>query len=440
MLQKSDEIPSSKQVLGNIEVSDGILFILYYFLIWHYLLSEATIISSWIKSHVGLYSPSFVSLAICLAYLVISFLSNKKVRIVFGIKDQLWGGLVLALASFLAAITFDLFLELFFGTVESTFNYWLKYILIFLIFMIELFGGRSAEMLFKPFKHFFLFVLFTSIVLLVFLMLPIDDQYIDVSFLRKNAEGNNGESLYTFPFGLGLLITGQNRPEFLGLEFYQYCSYFIEPQVFVFFFIPACFMFLKYKGIGKILVWTAAFLVLWAHSFTSLVGLAVVVLIHAVRNYPKTTLVLLMVFGMLFLSFYSDSMRSSAQSAVTVLRKLESSSAEATKSRLMFVLDKGEVLGQPLSSKSYDRDIDQPISVVSSFFWISFVVLVFAVSLLGVFRKWEVAVCYAAIYLTVSVFKSLEHAPQSFVFLFVAMSLFAKAYQHASSRIVGCQQ
>lgn len=439
MSQKNDVFPLGQRAFEAEGVRDRILYIIYYFLIWHYLFSEATIISSWIKSHVNAYSPSFFSLVICISYLAISFLSNKKVRFAFGVEDLLWGGLVLALVFFLAAITFDLFLDVLFGAVESTFNYWLKYILIFFIILIELFGGRSADMLVLPFKHFFLFVLLTSIALLVLLMLPVDDQYIDVSFLRKNAEGNNGESLYTFPFGLGLLITGQNKPAFLGFEFYQYCSYFIEPQVFVFFFIPACFMFLKYKGASKFLVWSAGFLVLWAHSFTSFVGLAVVGFIHSIRNYPKATVILLLLFGMLFLSCYSDSMRSDAQSAITVLQKLESSSAEATRSRFMFVIEKGEVLGQPLSSKSNDQDIDEPISVISSFLWISFVVLVFSVSLLGVLRKWEVAACYAVIYLTVSVFKSLEHAPQSFVFLFVVISLFAKAHQQVCSRKIGCQ-
>ena len=117
--------------------------------------------------------------------------------------------------------------------------------------------------------------------ILLFLSLTIDniiDYTVDVSFLRKVNEGNLGKDLYSMPFGMGLLITGQNLASFLGFDFYQFSSYFFEPQIFGFMMAPAFIIFLQknYKpelSSHLLMIFMAIILIGWAHSFTTITAL-----------------------------------------------------------------------------------------------------------------------------------------------------------------------
>ena len=109
---------------------------------------------------------------------------------------------------------------------------------------------KEFHILNKKFIHFFsLIIIFSSWILfvLIFFGLDINSSLIDTDFLRKNNEGNLGKSLYSFPLGLGVFITGQNYATLGDLSFPQFCSFYIEPQIFCFNYFPLLFLYLNQK-------------------------------------------------------------------------------------------------------------------------------------------------------------------------------------------------
>ena len=122
----------------------------------------------------------------------------------------------------------------------SIFIYTIKVTLFFLVCILQLSSGNFDKLLKLILSSHTYIVIALSIILLILIVSfdGIANSFIDTGFLRKSSEGNLDQNLYSFPYGLGLFIVGQNHAQFGSITFPQYCSFYFEPQFFCFFLLP----------------------------------------------------------------------------------------------------------------------------------------------------------------------------------------------------------
>lgn len=409
---------------------------LFYVGVLHFLLSEATIFGDYLQSFIPYYSPSVVSVALLMAFLLLYAVLLRKVRLPIGLPPE---GVFafFSMVFFLVAITADFALSVIAENSMSAVLYWVKYSLFCAVMLVAMFGTNKIDIL-KPCYHIILMILVTSIVLLVIVGIRgADLPSLGVGFLRKSGEGNLGEPLYSFPYGLGLLITGQNEARVLGFEFSQYCSYFIEPQIFAFFFVPAIFLCL-HRFANRVLVFLVGFaLVMWAHSLTSIVSICLLVVVYTCTSKPVVALLvsLFMIASFFWVLDNDYSSLVAIQDGFSMFRKLSSSSADATQGRLQTIFTEFSILGRPLNLRFGASDIDAPVSVLSLGAWLLMIVMAFISAMVSFMLKRNVAVASALVFMVAAVPKSLEHSPQSVIFVFsIAILLWQ------SSRLVDYKQ
>ena len=84
-------------------------------------------------------------------------------------------------------------------------------IILFLVSISQISKGNFHKLLKSILSYHTHLVLISSFILLFLIILKggINTSIID-RILRKNSEGNLGENLYSFPYGLSLFIVGQN--------------------------------------------------------------------------------------------------------------------------------------------------------------------------------------------------------------------------------------
>lgn len=392
---------------------------LYYVGVLHFLLSEATIFGDLLQSVIPYYSPSVVSVALLMAFLLVYVVMLRKVSLPIGLPPEGVFAFV-SMIFFLVAITVDFALSVITENSMLAALYWVKYGLFCAVMLVAVFGANKIDIL-RPCYHILLMIMTTSIALLVIVSVVGGDlPSIGVSFLRKSGEGNLGEPLYSFPYGLGLLITGQNEARVLGFEFSQYCSYFIEPQIFAFFYVPAMFLCLD-RFASKTLAFLAGLvLVVWAHSLTSLLSICLLVVVYAYTSKPVITLLVsLSTMASIFLVLdYDYGSLVAIQDGFSMFQKLSSSSADATQGRIQAIFTEFSMLGRPLNLRFGASDIDAPVSVLSLGAWLLMIVTAFASAMVSFITKRNVAIASALVFMTFAAPKSLEHSPQSVIFIF----------------------
>ena len=242
-----------------------------------------------LEAKIPFYTPSLVSMGLFVLYIISAYMGGMPSKWASVPIMGMHYTAVMPLVVFICAINLDVVIAFLSGILSvNTVLYAVKYQLFVFTVVTALKAGITIEKIFSPFAYICIFTFVTGSILFALYAFGFDllANSFDVSFLRKAEEGNLGEYLYSWPFGLGLLITGQNMAFFLGLQFYQFCSFYIEPQVFCLNTIPVLIIttpFLWNLGIkGKMVLFGSVALILWAFSLTAMIALVAVVCVGIV--------------------------------------------------------------------------------------------------------------------------------------------------------------
>ena len=158
------------------------------------------------------YSHSVVTTIVLVATILLGFVQGVRKEAIKIITSR---NMMLAISPvilFGLACYTDIIVNMFSSNISASYvAFFVRHFLFIFLVVQALACGRPFNVITKPYYHVMLFVLLTGFCLFIlsFAVDSIADRSIDISFLRKAGEGNLGKSLYSMPYGLGLLITGQ---------------------------------------------------------------------------------------------------------------------------------------------------------------------------------------------------------------------------------------
>ena len=401
-----------------------------YLTILLFLLGEGTVALDFLRSQISGYSHSFVITIMMLATIFLGFIKGMDKRIVSMMFSRHLILAILPVILFILACYIDVIVNLFSSNITSSYGAFLIRHMLFVFLILQAIScGKLFKDITMPYYHLMLFVLLTGAALL-FLSLTIDniiDYTIDVSFLRKVNEGNLGKDLYSMPFGMGLLITGQNLASFLGFDFYQFSSYFFEPQIFGFMMVPAFIIFLQknYKPELRshlIMIFIAIVLIGWAHSFTTIAALLGALLVWIfLRNIFSAIFVsslFLIALLMIIANFYELSL------SLSLLNKLTSYSGNNSLELFLSIGQSVSFIGDgTLNIRIGEKG--ENLSAFSLFFWVSFIMAVLINIINEILTNKNSAFGYALLFLWICYFKTLWHLPQSPISIYLCLIYFS---------------
>lgn len=401
-----------------------------YLTIMLFILGEATIILDFIRTRIPFYSHTIMSSVLMIGTIILGFLYGMNRKILSIIFSKMLIIPILPIIFFLLACYVDVLINLFSSNVDSSYIAFLIRYLLFIFLIIQAIScDRFFDDLSKPYYHLMIFILITGLVLFLLSLIVSDITQFstDVSFLRKAGEGNLGKELYSMPFGMGLLVTGQNLASFLGFNFYQFSSYFFEPQVFGFIMVPAFIIFLNnnfmpYARYKIPMICISIILVLWAHSFTTMsallgVGLAWLFL----RNIFSSIFVMGIFAGLLVVVITNFEELSLSLSLIS---KLSSSSGNSSSELFLNISQNLSLTGSGVLNLRIGEQ-GEDLSIFSLFFWGCFILLILINSINEIFNNKNSAFGYVFLFLWVCFFKTLWHAPQSFIPIYICLIFFA---------------
>ena len=161
---------------------------------------------------------------------------------------------------------------------------------------------------------------------------------------------------------------------------------------------------------------------MWAHSLTSILALFVVLFVWGILNKPMIFIIALIIaltYGLTFINL--DDINN-----LTLIRKLSSSSSEATISGLLSVIYNTDIAGNPINLRV--TGFSGEFSIFSVIFWSFYIILIF-VNIINELRKDKKSkFAYALLFLFVSLFKDIFHSPQSVILLYVYLLFFSQCY------------
>ena len=401
-----------------------------YIAIMLFIVGEGTIALDLAKKWASFYSHTISTTLLMIATIILGFFSGMNRRTLGMIFSYRLILPLLPIILFILACYVDVFINLFSSNVDSSY---IAFLIRYLLFIFLIIQAISCSRFFldvsKPYYHLMLFVLITG-GLLFFLNILVNDitQFsTDVSFLKKVDEGNLGKNLYSMPFGMGLLITGQNLASFLGLNFYQFSSYFFEPQVFGFIMVPAFIIFLDenfipYSKYKFLMILIGLILILWAHSFTTISALLGVGLVWLFfRNIFGAIFVLSL--SIILLIFVINSFDELSLS-LSLFNKLTSSSGNTSLELFTSIWQNLSLTGDgTLNIRIGEKG--EYLSVFSLFFWGIFVFTIFINAISEILSNKNNVFGYAFLFLLICFFKSLWHAPQSFISIYICLIFLA---------------
>ena len=395
-----------------------------------FIIGEGTIALDLARKWIPFYSHTITTIVIIIGTIILGFFSGMNRKTLSLMLSYRLILPILPIIFFVLACYVDVLINLLSPNVDSSYIAFLIRYLLFIFLIIQAIAcGYFFSDVSKPYYHLMLFVLITggTLFLLSILVNDVTQFSTDVSFLRQISEGNLGKDLYSMPFGMGLLITGQNLASFIGLNFYQFSSYFFEPQVFGFVMVPAFIIFLNKNFTSKltykmVMISVATILILWAHSFTTLSALLGIGLVWLfLRNIYGVIFVLTIFVGLLILVVANlDELSLS----LSLINKLSSSSGNDSLELFKGIwqnlsITGGGVLNIRIGEKG------EYLSIFSLFFWGFFVLTVLMNAINEILINKNSVFGYAFLFLWVCFFKSLWHAPQSSISIYICLIFLA---------------
>ena len=376
------------------------------------------------------YSHTTVSTLLLVMTIILGFIRGMKKELLKIMASPKIVIALLPIVFFGLATYVDVAVNLFSSQVNPYLGAFMIRHLLFIFLILQAMAcGKLFDAVTKPYYHFMLIVLVTGAILFFF-SVTVDGfqtQTLDVGFLKKSGEGNLGKALYSMPYGLGLLITGQNLSGAFGFSFYQYSSYFFEPQYFGFFMVPAFILFSEkgfkaYRTRDQVLmILTASILVLWAHSLTTLSALIAAGLVWLfLRNVFAAICVLcLILLAMIAVIANYDELALT----VSLFRKLSSTSSQATLNGLNEIWDEVGLWGGG-TLNIIVGDKGEVLSVFSLFFWAAFIIMLLVNILNELLINKNSVFAYVLIFLVIGFFKSIWHHPQSPISIYICLIFF----------------
>ena len=395
---------------------------------------EGSILLEFMRHWIPVYSHSIVSSVLMGITIILGFNRGSKKNFWKLIQSKKLIIALLPIISFVLACYIDVLVNLLSSNVTmSPLAFLIRHLLFTLMFLQALSCGKFFTQLANPYYHIMGFILLMGAALFI-VALSINDfqkHTLDVSFLRKSAEGNLGKSLYSMPYGLGLIISGQNLASVLGFKFFQFSSYFIEPQVFGFNMVPAFMLFLvkrhkNYKTWKQtLLVSMAIILLFWAHSLTTIFSLLCVGLVWL---FCRNVLVSLLVIAFSVTSFliilgYFEYLTES----FSLIRKISPSSSQSSINTILQSFEGLSISGNGVfNAKVGEASIN--MSLVSLLFWVIFIVTVVINICNELLNDRNNMFAYVLIFLLISSLKGVSHAVPSITLIFTCLLFFAYKY------------
>lgn len=315
----------SDQVLKTITMKTSSYGFLYLFL------SELTVFSTVLEHYsIGIFSIyGFAGFTLfALSMLLISktpFLKLPKTTIV-----------TIPIVFFVAVIFFDGINAAISGYVTSWLLVAIKIICIFLLASVYISSGGGVCSLLKPTNEFCLLMALLGSFAWLIALLDLTMWELDVSYLKKNAEGG-ANGLYSAPFALGLLLTGEGT----YLPFPRASGWSIEPAVASFAVIPSFFYYL-YRGKPWQVAIIAGFLLI-CFSLTAIFALALL----ALSKFSLRFIVFLLV-SFFLVALFSSSLIFQSVSQYLEYKVVSGSSVAFTKNLYAQNLLDSELIGNPL--------------------------------------------------------------------------------------------
>lgn len=401
-----------------------------YLAILLFLLGEGTVALDFARSIIPGYSHSVVTTLIMIGVIFLGFIkgiNRKTINMMFSSRLIFAG---LPIIFFVLASYIDIIVNLFSSNVSFSYAAFLIRHLLFIFLVLQAIAcGEPFIRITKPYFHLMLFILITgaTLFLLNIVIDNINNYSVDVGFLRKSGEGNLGRSLYSMPFGMGLLITGQNLANFLGFNFYQFSSYFFEPQIFGFMMVPGFIIFLQknYRpdfGLKTPMILVAMVLIIWAHSLTTLSALLGIGFVWLFLRNIYSAIFILTIFTILLLVVIANLDELSL--TISLLNKLNSSSSESSINLFTEIWQNLSFMGDGAFNIRVGEK-GRYLSAFSLLLWGSFVIALFFNIVIEILINKNSAFAYALLFLFICYFKDLWHLPMSPISIYLCLIFFA---------------
>lgn len=369
------------------------------------------------------YKESLISILLALTYLFIFIYRKTKILILKEYKN-----VYIIISIFCTCMCIDMIVGLLSNTLNvSIVLYTFKVILFFLVCILQISCRNFANILKLILSSHTHVVIILSLILFCLILSfdGINTSFIDTGFLKKNSEGNLGENLYSFPYGLGLFIVGQNHAQFGLLKFPQYCSFYFEPQFFCFFYYPFLFIYLSYlkslraKLFLLLISLTISFFVF---SLTNIISLFIT-FVFFFRKYFMCYKLLYLVLIVIFI-FAFNLIPYFSMEELSLLRKFNSSSSNDTLGIYYELFYNFDILGKSFNSvniSSINYDTNTKFSIISTLGWVILYIKLFI--MIFVYRNSNPYISAALIYILISILKTPNHALPSVVICVLIITL-----------------
>jgi hypothetical protein len=407
---------------------------LYTVTILHYFVTEVSIIGAWAKSVVSFYSPTIVSFILFCMLIVFGLVSNflrsdriKKIKLFS--KYEFF--LLLILLVFIIASFVDYLLN---GNLLYLLFFTLN--LMYIVATIQYFVSRSSiYQCMHPYTIFFKFILYTSFIsLLLYLSDMGGGMELDTSFLKKSVEGGGGESLYSFPFGLGLIFTGSVNVNIFNIEFSQYSSYFFEPSWMAYSVLSIAFILplANPASLNKAHYLTLLILIIWANSLTIYIALICALILYYVslNKVFIVPLILILIFSLFFLPYISEYLIRHSD-IFHIFSKLQRGSSGSLDATILSIerIQNTSLFGEALNMRPGIVDKDSDVSIFSVVAWTTYICLI-CIAPLFLRNTIGNKVIIVIAFIIISSFKTIPHMIPSVIPLFVILSLFSIIYKN----------
>jgi len=290
-----------------------------------------------------------------------------------------------------------------------------------------------------------LLIVLISIPIIVLIIAGIDLNLLsfDTSWLKKDNENNPFGSMYSFPLGLGLVFSGSTEYNIFGFTYFQYSSYFMEPNNFMFSIIPGWIIVLahnEYSVRYKTLILIVIFMIfVLASSLTAMISLLFVfiyIVIRSKKYYNRLLTIISLPFIVMFLSVYAMQNNTILFSDITntlygykdsilFFSKFESGSMDAILQSFEMHKRFGD---RPFNIKSYQLEDDNSYSaLLASLSWgLYYIALLFSsvLSYKYYHLRW---ISVALFFVLISSLKTLGHMLPNIIPLLILLILY-KSY------------